>query len=77
MKLTEINSQVEKDLEHIPKWAKGSAQNMFRQRYTVLRQHDLAKTSKTKNETFREALDSIKKEHPDFVPRCDHSYFHL
>ena len=77
MKLTEINLQVEKDLERIPKWAKGSAQNMFRQRYTVLRQHDLAKTSKTKNETFREALDSMKKEYPDFVPKYDHNYFQL
>ena len=77
MKLTEINAQVVKDLEHIQKWAKGSAQNMFRQRYTILRQHDLAKTSKTRNETFREALDSIKKGHPDFVPRYDPNYFQL
>jgi hypothetical protein len=50
---------------------------MLREYYNALRMHDLAKTSKTKNETFREALDNVKKEHPDFVPKYDHNYFHL
>jgi hypothetical protein len=62
----ELNTQVKKDLEHIRRGVKGSAQNILRLYYSDLRKHDLAKTSKTKNETFKEALDSVKKEHPDF-----------
>jgi hypothetical protein len=74
---TGINAQVDKDLEYIPRGIKGSAQNIFRLYYSDLRRHDLAETSKTKNETLKQAADNVKKEHPDFVPKYDHDYFQL
>jgi len=77
MKLTEINSQVKEDLEHIPRGVKGSAQNLLRLYYSDLRKHDLAKTSKTKNETLKQAVDSVKKDHPDFFPKYDRDCFQL
>ncbi len=77
MKLTEINSQVNEDLKHIQRGIKGSAQNMLREYYNAFRTHDLSKTSKTKNETLKQALDSVTKNYPDFVPKYDHGYFQL
>ena len=74
---TGINAQVDKELQHIPRGIKGSAQNMLRLYYSDLRRHDLAETSKTRNETFKQAVDNVKKDNPDFVPKYDHDYFQL
>lgn len=74
---SQLNTQVKKELEHIPRGIKGSAQNTLRLYYFDLRKSDLAKTSKTKNETFKEALDSVKKEHPNFIPKYDPNFFQL
>lgn len=77
MKLTEIKSQVEEDMKYIPRGIKGSSQNMLRVFYNAMRMHDLAKTSKSKEETLKQAIDNVKKDDPDFVPDYDHNYFQL
>jgi hypothetical protein len=74
---TGISTCVKEEVKHIQKGLDGSAQNMLREYYVVLRQHDLSTSSKTKNETFKKALDSVRKENPNFVPKYDHDYFQL
>jgi len=75
MKLTEIKSQVEEDMKHIPRGIKGSSQNMLRVFYNDMRMHDLAKTAKSKKETLKQAIDNVKKDNPDFVPKYNRNYF--
>jgi hypothetical protein len=74
---SELLTQVKEELKHIPRGSRGSTQNIFRLYYYSQRMHDVAKTSKTKNETFKEVINSVKKEHPNFVPKYDPNYFSL
>ena len=75
MKETEINSQVNDDLKHIPRDAKGYPQNFLRLYYSDIRRHDISKTTKTKETTLQEAIAQVKKQFPDFQPKYDKEYF--
>ena len=75
MKKSEFDSQreVDEDLKHIPRGT--LAQNMLRTTYNAARKHDIAKTTKTKEETLKEAILAVEKEFPDFQPKYDKNYF--
>jgi len=75
MKKSEIDSQIAKDLEHIPRGAKWSSQNFLRLQYALVRKHDISKTTKTKETTLQEAITQVKKRFSDFQPRYDSDYF--
>lgn len=73
--LQRMRTQVKEELKDIPR---GSfAQNMLRFVYWDMRMHSLGiKTEKpkTRAEIFRQAVEHIKREHPDFEPKCE-GYF--
>ena len=75
MKKSEIDSQIAEDLKHIPREVKGSPQNHLRMYYAPLRRHDLTKTTKTKEETLKEAILQVRKSFPNFTPKYDKNYF--
>ena len=76
-KKSEIELQVDEDLKHISRGINGSTQNWLREYYNGMRRNHIANTQKTKEETLKEAIDSLKKEHPDFKPIYDRNYFKL
>lgn len=68
-KLKEMREQVNTELEHIPRG--NQSQNGLRMLYQMLRMHSLgkkAKTKATKEDILLEAIDYLKKQHPDFIP---------
>jgi len=75
MKKLEIDFQIKQDLTHIPRGVKGSPQNILRMQYAIVRRHDISKTTKTKEDTLREAIIIVKKQFPDFQPKYDATYF--
>jgi len=76
-KLAEIQEEVKRDLEHIPKG--DFSQNMLRQYYCVIRMNSLGKKSENPNasckELLRQAIDAVRKDHPEFEARFDIDYF--
>lgn len=77
MKLETLNKQVNENLKHVPRGMRGSIQNLFRGTYYLTRKSHIAKTPKTKEETFKEVWNVYKKGQPDFVPDYDHDYFKI
>ncbi|MGA3190977.1 MAG: hypothetical protein ABSD73_00505 [Candidatus Bathyarchaeia archaeon] len=75
--LETLNQQVKEDLARIPRGVKGSLQNHFRLVYSEVRKSHIAKSGKSKEETFKEVWNELKKGKPDFVPEYDHSYFRI
>jgi UTP:GlnB (protein PII) uridylyltransferase len=75
MKKSEFDSQTEvnEDLRYIPRGT--LAQNMLRTTYNAARKHDIAKTTKTKEETLKEAILQVRKNFPTFTPTYDKNYF--
>jgi hypothetical protein len=69
IKETRINTRVKEEVKHIRKGPSCSPQSWLREHYAVLRQRNY-KTS-TKSETYKQAVDIVKKDHPDFIPKCD------
>jgi len=75
-RLKEIREQVKKELEHIPRG--NLPQNELRMYYWPLRMNSLgkkAKSNETKEDILRRSIDSVKKDHPDFVPQFDKDFF--
>ena len=68
---------VKSELEHIPKGDRGSPQNQLRRIYNARRRFDLAKTENTKEETLQHCIQSVKRDHPDFVPKYDEDFFKI
>lgn len=60
---------VKRDLEYIPKWTKGSAQNRFRSAYEMTRLHHLKKSPPPpRMKAIDEATVAIRGTDPDFEP---------
>jgi len=77
-KLKEIREQVKKELEHIPRG--NLPQNELRMCYWPLRMNSLGKKAKnieTKEDILKRSIESVKKEHPDFIPQFDRNFFKL
>jgi len=72
----EMMESVKEDLDHIPKWTKGSSQNKFRAAYEMTRLNHLSRTPPPPRlETIEEATVAIRVSDPDFEPEYDHEYF--
>jgi Mn-dependent DtxR family transcriptional regulator len=73
----EIEKIVGPELEHIPRGARGSSQNMLRMLYNMLRRHSLtiSATPQTKEEVLREAVNAVREEDPDFTPEYEKDFF--
>ena len=63
------------ELEKIPKIKGNIRQNLFRGQYYWMRMHDLKEGRVDKSETFRTALEMIRKDYPDFTPSADVKFF--
>lgn len=78
---TRTRAEIEKilgpELEHIPRGARRSLQNMLRMLYNMLRGHSLALpgTPQAKEEVLREAINAVREEDPDFTPEYDKDFF--
>jgi hypothetical protein len=72
-KLEILRERVKEDLKHIPRGSR--TQNYFRQMYSQKRMEDVSKSSKTKEETFKEIWDSCRKIEAEFIPEYDKTYF--
>jgi ATP-dependent DNA helicase RecG len=73
----EIEQIIGSELEHIPRGAHGSSQNMLRMLYNMLRRHSLTISAipQTKEEVLREAVNAVREEDPDFTPEYDKDFF--
>ena len=73
----EIETRVSAELEHIPRGARGSSQNMLRILYNMLKRHSLTLSAipQTKEEVLREAVNAVREEDPDFTPEYDKDFF--
>ncbi len=75
-KQKEMIVQVNSELEHIPRG--NEPQNMLRMYYQPLRLNSLgkkAKTKKTKEGVLLEAIEAVKKQYPDYIPKYDNQFF--
>lgn len=63
------------ELEKIPKIKGNLPQNLFRGNYYWMRMHHLKKGHDNKSETFREALEMIREDFPDFTPTAGVKFF--
>lgn len=76
LKREEMNEVIRKELEHIPRG--NQSQNGLRWLYQMLRMHSLgknAKTKATKEDILLEAINYLKKQHPNFIPQYDTKFF--
>ena len=78
MKREEMKKKIDEELKRIPRSFRGSEQNVFRFYYDVMRMVDLSRnpTFPAKG-TLMKAIDTIKKDKPDFVPIYDRGYFNV
>ena len=77
MKREELTKIVKSELEHIPKGDKGSPQSALRRLYNARRRYDLTKSEKTKEGTLHNCIQTLKKDHPDFIPKYDEDFFKM
>lgn len=77
--MREMREIVKKELEHIPRGARGSPQNELRALYWIVRMNSLGKRPKfkTKEECLKYAIKRIKENYPNFVPMYDSSFFRI
>lgn len=75
-RLKDMRELVSNELEHIPRG--NELQNEVRMIYQMLRMHSLgkkAKTKATKEEVLLRSIESVKKQHPKFLPQYDTEFF--
>ncbi len=70
-----INQIIKEELERLAKGEVSSAQNYLRFYYNALRRHDILNTSKTREETLHDAINLLKKDHPEFTPEVNWDFF--
>lgn len=77
MKRDEMNTLVQQDLQHIPKWtADGRKQGSLRTVYTLCRRHDLSRNPKSRpGDTLQAALKVLHIPPPCPEPEYDIAYF--
>ena len=67
----EMRTKVKKELEELPRGI--LSQNELRRIYTINRLRSLGKKaiiSKTKEDVFKDSVEELRKQYPDFVPIC-------
>jgi len=74
MKKDELNKKVNEELQHIPR---GSLdQNMLRAYYNGMRRHDLSLTPVSPaKDSLLKAIETLRKNKPDFLPIYDRDFF--
>jgi hypothetical protein len=72
----ERNKKVAEELKYVPQ---GSVyQNMFRAGYHNMRRHELSQNPATPaKDTLLRALETVRKDKPDFLPMYDKDFFHV
>ncbi len=75
MKREELNKTIAEELKHIPR---GSFdQNMLRMCYNGMRRHDLSlNPACPARHTLIRAIETMKKDKPDFLPMYDGKFFY-
>jgi len=71
-----MRKKIDEELEYIPRSFKGSDQNMLREYYNGMREHELSQNPAcpAKDTLFR-TIEAIKKDKPDFLPIYDRDFF--
>ena len=76
MKREEMRGKINEELKHIPRSFKGSNQNWLRLYYNGMRKTDLSlNPASPAKETLIRAIETIKKDKPDFLPIYDREFF--
>jgi hypothetical protein len=71
-----MREKVQEEISHIPRG--NAAQNELRMFYWPMRMNSLgkkAKAKKKKEEILEEAINEVKKNYPDFLPKYDKDFF--
>ena len=73
-----MRQKINEELKHIPRSFKGSNQNWLRLYYNGMRKTDLSRNpASPAKETLIRAIETIKKDKPDFLPIYDREFFHI
>jgi hypothetical protein len=72
--LPEAHRRVKEELTHIPRGERGSPQHLFRDAYTIVRLHGMAK-GHSAWQALEESLQLVRKDHPDDSLECDETWF--
>ncbi len=76
MKREEMRRKINEELKHIPRSFKGSNQNWLRLYYNGMRMTDLSRNpASPAKETLIRAIETIKRDKPDFLPIYDREFF--
>ncbi|MBA7602579.1 hypothetical protein ES703_09672 [subsurface metagenome] len=76
MKREEMRGQINEELKHIPRAS--FSQNMLRAYYNGMRMTDLSRNlACPAKETLIKAIETMKKDGPDFLPIYDREFFYL
>ncbi len=77
MKREEMNRTIGDELEHIPQFARGTDQNLFRAVYNMIRRHDLGQNPAfSRSASLENALKEMRTLKPNFVPEYESDFFH-
>jgi hypothetical protein len=76
MKREEMRKKINEELKHIPRSFKGSDQNYFRLYYNGMRMTDLSRNpASPAKDTLIRAIETMKKDKPDFSPIYNRGFF--
>lgn len=76
MKRDELNKKVTEELKHIPHIKGDLQQNFFRSRYNGMRKHDLSlNPALSAKDTLIRAIETVRKDKPNFLPIYDRDFF--
>lgn len=76
MKRAELQTKVDQELDHIPRWIRGSKQNELRLTYNIQRRHYLAKyPEKTAYDCLMDCIAIVKQSDPSFIAQYDSEFF--
>jgi len=77
MKRDELNKKVTEELQYIPKDIRGSTQNELRMLYNLIRRRELGRNSASQTkDSLLKAIETLRKDKPDFLPIYDRDFFH-
>ena len=77
MKRAELNKKVTEELQHIPEDIRDSTQNELRMLYNLIRRRELGRNSASQTkDSLLKAIETLRKDKPDFLPIYDRDFFH-
>jgi len=74
---------LDEECNHIPEGEEGSSQGELRKVYREIRTRGMgvgimgAKESKTKEECLKDAIETVRRNHPDLDPKFDRGFFKI